>query len=144
MLSNCPPVVLQDDDIDCRCDTSGSPPAAVTWYGSSVINYHLTLRNVSRSLDGQNFTCNQYWGKRTSIWRSTTYSLQVHCESTFQHFLTSFCSQYCGGFSGSNWRTWTRSPVKCYFIPFKGERRCHTSVANQQKQNIYTCIRFTI
>ena len=34
-----------------------------------------------RSLHGHNYTCNLYWGGVNSNWRTTTYSVQVHCES---------------------------------------------------------------
>ena len=112
VLSNCPAFVIEDYDVNCTCQASGNPPAVVTWYGNGVIDSVLVLRNVSRSRNGHNYTCNQYWGGVNSNWRTTTYSLQVHCESTFQRFSTSFCTQYWGGFSGSNWRTWTCSPVK--------------------------------
>ena len=81
MLSNYPTFVIEGDDVNCSCQTSGSPPAVVTWYGNGVIDSVLVLRNVSRSLDGQNYTCNQYWGCVNSSWRTTTYSVQVHCES---------------------------------------------------------------
>ena len=112
VLSNCPTFVIEGDDVTCSCQTSDSPPAVVTWYTNGVIDSVLVLRNVSRSRNGHNYTCNQYWGGVNSNWRTTTYSIQVHCESTFQHFLTSLCTQYWGGFSGSNWSTWTCSPVK--------------------------------
>ena len=81
MLSNCPPFVIEGDDVTCSCQTSGSPPAVVTWYTNGVIDSVLVLRNVSRSLAGQNYTCNQYWGRVNSNWRTTTYSIHVHCES---------------------------------------------------------------
>ena len=81
VLSNCPTFVTEGDDVTCSCQASGSPPAVVTWYGNGIIDSVLVLRNVSRSLDGQNYTCNQYWGGVNSNWRRTTYSIQVHCES---------------------------------------------------------------
>ena len=81
VLSNCPSVVIEGDDVTCSCQTSGSPPAVVTWYGNGVIDSVLVLRNVSRSLHGYNYTCNQYWGEVKSDRRTTTYSVQVHCES---------------------------------------------------------------
>ena len=82
VLSNCPPFVIEGDDVTGSCQTSGSPPAVVTWVISGTTDSKvLVLRNVSRSLDGQNYTCNQYWGGVNSNWRTTTYSVQVHCES---------------------------------------------------------------
>ena len=82
MLSNCPPFVIEGDDVTCSCHTSGSPPAVVTWViGGTTDSKVLMLRNVSRSLHGHNYTCNQYWGGVNSNWRTTTYSVQVHCES---------------------------------------------------------------
>ena len=81
MLSNCPTFVIEGDDVTCSCQTSGSPSAVVTWYGAGVIDSVLVLRNVSRSLDGHIYTCNQYWGGVNSNWRTTMYSVQVHCES---------------------------------------------------------------
>ena len=81
VLSNCPPFVIEGDDVNCSCQTSGSPPVVVTWYGSGFFDSVLVLRNVSRSLHGQNYTCNQYWGGVHSNWRRTTYSVQVYCES---------------------------------------------------------------
>ena len=81
MLSNCPPFVTEGNDVNCSCQASGNPPAVVTWYGNGVTDNVLVLRNVSRSLDGQNYTCNQFWGGVNSNWRTTTYSVQVHCES---------------------------------------------------------------
>ena len=83
MLSNCPNFVIEGDDVNCSCQTSGSPPAVVTWYNNGVIDSVLVLRNVSRSLDGQNYTCKQYWGGVNSNWRTTTYSVQVHCTSLY-------------------------------------------------------------
>ena len=84
MLSNCPPFVIEGDDVTCSCQTSGSPPAVVTWVvGGTTDSKVLVLRNVSRSLDGQNYTCNQYWGGVNSNWRRTTYSVQVQCESVW-------------------------------------------------------------
>ena len=82
VLSNCPPIVIEGDDVTCSCQTSGSPPAVVTWVvGGTTDSKVLVLRNVSRSLHGHNYTCSQYWGEVNSNWRTTTYSVQVHCES---------------------------------------------------------------
>ena len=82
VLSNCPPFVTEGDHVNCSCQASGSPPAVVTWVvGGTTDSNVLVLRNVSRSLDGQNYTCSQYWGGVNSNWRRTTYSVQVHCES---------------------------------------------------------------
>ena len=82
MLSNCPTFVIEGDDVICNCQASGSLPAVVTWVvGGTTDSKVLVLRNVSRSLDGQNYTCNQYWIGVNSNWRTTTYSVQVHCES---------------------------------------------------------------
>ena len=81
VLSNCPTFVIEGDDVTCSCQTSGSPPAVVTWVvGGTTDSKVLMLRNVSRSLHGHNYTCSQYWSGVNSNWR-TTYSVQVHCES---------------------------------------------------------------
>ena len=82
VLSNCPTFVIEGDDVICNCQASGSLPAVVTWVvGGTTDSKVLVLRNVSRSLDGQNYTCNQYWLGVNRNWRTTTYSVQVHCES---------------------------------------------------------------
>ena len=83
MLSNCSTFVIEGNDITCSCNPSGSPPAVVTWYTTGAANNILLLNNVSRSLDGQNYTCNQYWGGATSNWRTTTFTVHVKCESPF-------------------------------------------------------------
>ncbi|XP_076457336.1 uncharacterized protein LOC143291380 [Babylonia areolata] len=65
-LHNCPDDIIEGDDHTCECRASPSEPSAlVSWYGSghAVSNTStLQLTNVSRSLDGQNYTCSQYWG----------------------------------------------------------------------------------
>ena len=82
VLSNCPTFVIEGDDVNCSCQTSGSPPAVVTWIiGVRTDNSVLLLKNVSRSLDGHNYTCNQYWGGFShNNWKTTTYTVHVNCE----------------------------------------------------------------
>ena len=85
VLFNCPASVIEGDDVNCSCQTSGSPPAVVTWtFGGTTDNSVLQLRNVSRSLDGRNYTCNQYWGGYSNNnWKIRNYTVQVYCEWTF-------------------------------------------------------------
>ena len=84
-LFSCPAFVIEGDDVNRSCQTSGSPPAVVTWTsGDRTNNSVLLLRNVSRSLDGHNYTCNQSWGGFShNNWNTTTYTVQVYCEWTF-------------------------------------------------------------
>ena len=91
VLSNCPAFVIEGNDVNCSCQTSGSPPAVVTWVtGGITDNSVLLLRNVSRALDGHVYTCNQYWGVlNNSNLRTTSYLIEVHCESIFLSILSS-------------------------------------------------------
>ncbi|XP_076457335.1 uncharacterized protein LOC143291379 [Babylonia areolata] len=81
-LHNCPDDIIEGDDHTCECRASPSEPSAlVSWYGSghAVSNTStLQLTNVSRSLDGQNYTCSQYWGGfSTDQMMTTVYTLDV-------------------------------------------------------------------
>ncbi|XP_070202320.1 uncharacterized protein [Littorina saxatilis] len=63
ILSSCPDLVTEGDDVHCICQASdSSPPAVTTWFSGINSNNLLQLRNVSISPEDFHYTCSQYWG----------------------------------------------------------------------------------
>ncbi|KAK7106531.1 hypothetical protein V1264_017779 [Littorina saxatilis] len=81
LTTTCPDYVSEGSDLTCECShptaQHGNPPATISWRDvNDTAGLH--IRNVSRNMNGSEYTCSSVWGEgRPEEVRSSDYTMLV-------------------------------------------------------------------